>query len=396
MRRGDVDHPDELRVDLDPQPGVRSGAVRQVAWRSARCWPSTAGRLPEDVGLPRHPHQRPDRAPLGLQRRAAGRAGPGPGGGAAACPKSRPSAGGRRSAASGSSSTTTRTPATARSRRRTRCAPTPRGGSRARSTGTRSTDIDPADLTLATVPARYAARGDPGAGIDDAAVLPRLAARAGRPRRGGGAGRRAVAAPLPQAARRARPGAAEPGPPPPVAGRALGAGVDAKRPRRGVRPLERIGGHGRLERERDVCRSRAGPDRGVVELHRGRRGRRCGQRHRVGDRVGRQRAVLRRGRLAGCRHLRRGRGQRLTGRVRESRRRPVDVPAAPPVGLIVRRQDARRRDGLVLPVQGDRRERDRARRGERQRAAGAAGQKRGDDTTPVRGARGLFGLGRGP
>ena len=31
VRRGDVDHPDELRVDLDPQPGVRWAAVRQVA-----------------------------------------------------------------------------------------------------------------------------------------------------------------------------------------------------------------------------------------------------------------------------------------------------------------------------------------------------------------------------
>jgi hypothetical protein len=28
-------------------------------------------------------------------------------------------------------------------------------------------DAEPSDLTLATVPARFAARGDPGAGIDD-------------------------------------------------------------------------------------------------------------------------------------------------------------------------------------------------------------------------------------
>jgi DNA primase len=28
-------------------------------------------------------------------------------------------------------------------------------------------DVEPADLTLATVPARYAERGDPGAGLDD-------------------------------------------------------------------------------------------------------------------------------------------------------------------------------------------------------------------------------------
>ncbi|MGZ3481327.1 MAG: non-homologous end-joining DNA ligase LigD, partial [Myxococcaceae bacterium] len=31
VRRGDVDHPDELRVDLDPQPGVEFAAIRRVA-----------------------------------------------------------------------------------------------------------------------------------------------------------------------------------------------------------------------------------------------------------------------------------------------------------------------------------------------------------------------------
>ena len=31
MRKWDLDHPDELRVDLDPQPGVPFSAVRQVA-----------------------------------------------------------------------------------------------------------------------------------------------------------------------------------------------------------------------------------------------------------------------------------------------------------------------------------------------------------------------------
>src|SRR5262249_30349840 len=42
-------------------------------------------------------------------------------------------------------------------------------------------EVEPADLTIATVPARYAAIGDPGAGIDDAvcslAALLDLAAR---------------------------------------------------------------------------------------------------------------------------------------------------------------------------------------------------------------------------
>src|ERR1700719_3370424 len=31
VRRADTDHPDELRVDLDPQPGVSFDAVRRVA-----------------------------------------------------------------------------------------------------------------------------------------------------------------------------------------------------------------------------------------------------------------------------------------------------------------------------------------------------------------------------
>ena len=67
-RRADLDHPDELRVDLDPTPGRRAGThVRRVALvvrdvlRRAR-----AARLPEDVGLAGHPRQRAHRAALGL------------------------------------------------------------------------------------------------------------------------------------------------------------------------------------------------------------------------------------------------------------------------------------------------------------------------------------------
>ena len=69
-------------------------------------------------------------------------------------------------------------------------------------------DCEPADFTVLTVPARFAAIGDPHAGMDDAAGLARGAARARGARRGGGPRRRAVAAALPQdggrgAARRA-------------------------------------------------------------------------------------------------------------------------------------------------------------------------------------------------
>ena len=48
-----------------------------------------------------------------------------------------------------------------------RCARCPTPASRPRSNGTRSPDVDPAELRLDTVPARLAERGDPSATIDD-------------------------------------------------------------------------------------------------------------------------------------------------------------------------------------------------------------------------------------
>ena len=83
-------------------------------------------------------------------------------------PSWRPRSGGRRSATA-SSSTTTRTPATAPSPRPGRCARSRTPASRRRSSGTRSPDVDPAELRLDTVPARLAERGDPSATIDDVA-----------------------------------------------------------------------------------------------------------------------------------------------------------------------------------------------------------------------------------
>src|SRR5215475_9378291 len=51
VRSGDLDHPDELRVDLDPGPGVAWAAVRRVAIEvnalldevGLRGWPKTSG-----------------------------------------------------------------------------------------------------------------------------------------------------------------------------------------------------------------------------------------------------------------------------------------------------------------------------------------------------------------
>ncbi len=70
VRGEDVDHPDELRLDLDPQPGtdfadaVARGRRGASAARRARL-----RRLPEDLGRTGHPHLRPDRAAVDVHRR---------------------------------------------------------------------------------------------------------------------------------------------------------------------------------------------------------------------------------------------------------------------------------------------------------------------------------------
>ena len=43
VRADDLDHPDELRVDLDPVPGVAWAQIlRRRAVRRARCWRTSA------------------------------------------------------------------------------------------------------------------------------------------------------------------------------------------------------------------------------------------------------------------------------------------------------------------------------------------------------------------
>ena len=83
VRADDLDHPDELRVDLDPVPGVEWPQIVQVALVAQGVladfgltgWPKTSG-------LARVPRLRPDRAPLGLRPGPPGRGGPGSRGGA--------------------------------------------------------------------------------------------------------------------------------------------------------------------------------------------------------------------------------------------------------------------------------------------------------------------------
>ena len=71
VRADDLDHPDELRVDLDPVPGVAVAAdPRGRAGRARGARGGRARRLAQDVRLARHPHQRPHRAALDVRRGA--------------------------------------------------------------------------------------------------------------------------------------------------------------------------------------------------------------------------------------------------------------------------------------------------------------------------------------
>ena len=134
VRADDLDHPDELRVDLDPVPGVEWPQIRQVASvvhealtdAGITGWPKTSGSR----GL--HVLVRIERRWSFDQVRRAGwrwRATS-----SAVRPASPAAPGGRRSARA-FSSTTTRTRRTAPSRRPTRCARSPTRASRCPSHG---------------------------------------------------------------------------------------------------------------------------------------------------------------------------------------------------------------------------------------------------------------------
>jgi bifunctional non-homologous end joining protein LigD len=180
VRAGDLDHPDELRVDLDPGPGVAWADVRRVAIEvngllgelGLRGWPKTSGSRGIHVNVriePRWTFTEVRRAALALSREIERRA-----------------------------------PAIATSKwwkeerhgvfldynqnakDRTTCSaysvrPLPDARVSAPLTWDEVPDCDPADFTVATMPARLAARGDPHAGIDAApgslAPLLELAAR---------------------------------------------------------------------------------------------------------------------------------------------------------------------------------------------------------------------------
>ena len=114
VRADDLEHPDELRVDLDPGPGVNWDFVRRVTLlvrdvlneHGLRGWPKTSGSRGMHVNV-----RIQRRWSFEQVRRATRGAGPSRVRWNGARPTSRAANGGRRNAV-GSSSTTTRTPRT--------------------------------------------------------------------------------------------------------------------------------------------------------------------------------------------------------------------------------------------------------------------------------------------
>ena len=209
VRDADVDHPDELRVDLDPTPEATFAHVREVAL-CVRDVLRDCGypRLPEDLRLARHPHQRANRAEVGVPRGAALR-------------RSRSAA--RSSGAIPALATTKwwkeerhgvfidynqnardRTVASAYSVR-----PMPDARVSCPLEWDEVPDVDPALFTIETVPARFAERGDPHESIDDAHHSLEPLLELVRKQEEARAGRRAVAAAVPEGAGRAAARAAE-------------------------------------------------------------------------------------------------------------------------------------------------------------------------------------------
>jgi bifunctional non-homologous end joining protein LigD len=168
VRSGDLDHPNELRVDLDPGPGVGWADVRRVAMEvkalleelGLRGWPKTSGSRGMHVNVriePRWSFTEVRRAALALSRAVE-----------------------RRVPALASSkwwkeerhgvfldynqNAKDRTTCSAYSVR-----PLPDARVSTPLHWQEVPDCEPADFTVLTVPARFAAIGDPHAGMDEAA-----------------------------------------------------------------------------------------------------------------------------------------------------------------------------------------------------------------------------------
>jgi len=168
VRAGDVDHPDELRVDLDPGPGVAWADVRRVALEvnallgelGLRGWPKTSGSRGIHVNVriaPRWSFTDVRRAALALSREIERRA-----------PTIATSKWWKEERhgvfLDYNQNAKDRTTCSAYSVR-----PLPDARVSAPMTWDEVADCDPAAFTVQTMPARFAAIGDPHAGIDAAA-----------------------------------------------------------------------------------------------------------------------------------------------------------------------------------------------------------------------------------
>jgi DNA ligase D-like protein (predicted polymerase) len=167
VRAEDLDHPDELRVDLDPVPGVPWSQVRDVALVAREAleavglvgWPKTSGSRGVHVNVriePRWTFDQVRRAALALARDVERRA------------PSLATSKWWKEERHGvfldyNQNAKDRTVASAYSVR-----PTPDARVSMPLRWDEVADVEPADFTLATVPSLLAERGDPGAGIDAA------------------------------------------------------------------------------------------------------------------------------------------------------------------------------------------------------------------------------------
>ena len=168
VRTVDLDHPDELRVDLDPGPGVEWADVRRVALEvhallgelGLRGWPKTSGSRGIHVNAriePRWTFTEVRQAALALSREIERRA-----------PTLATSKWWKEERhgvfLDYNQNAKDRTTCSAYSIR-----PLPDARVSAPLTWEEVPDCNPADFTVLTMPARFAARGDPQAGMDGAA-----------------------------------------------------------------------------------------------------------------------------------------------------------------------------------------------------------------------------------
>ncbi|HEY3586551.1 MAG TPA: non-homologous end-joining DNA ligase, partial [Myxococcaceae bacterium] len=160
VRRSDVDHPDELRVDLDPQPGVEFSTVRRIALEVKSVleglglvgWPKTSGSRGVHVYVriePRWDFLEVRRAALALAREVERRLPD------LATSKWWKEERGTRVFLDYNQNARDRTIASAYSVRAN-----PEGKVSCPVTWTEMETVEPGDLTIATVPARFEKLGD--------------------------------------------------------------------------------------------------------------------------------------------------------------------------------------------------------------------------------------------